>query len=106
LELEDASIVGKRRLSVGGYSYADLKLNKSWSTGFLFDYAPSIDNPAKKTLSYSPYITWNMSEFNRLRLQFTHMDDRVREDKAERGNQVFLQWTTVIGAHTHGFRGR
>jgi hypothetical protein len=48
LELEDASIVGKRRLSVGGYSYADLKLNKSWSTGFLFDYAPSIEIPRKR----------------------------------------------------------
>jgi hypothetical protein len=27
-------------------------------------------------------------------------------DKAENGNQVFLQWTTVIGAHTHGFLTR
>jgi hypothetical protein len=30
----------------------------------------------------------------------------VREDKADSGHQFFLQWTTVIGAHTHGFRGR
>ncbi len=96
----------KRRQSYGGYSYAELKLNKNWSTGFLFDYAPSIESPGKKTIGYSPFLTWNMSEFNRLRLQFTHMDDRVREDKADRGNQVFLQWTTVIGAHTHGFLGR
>jgi len=41
-----------------------------------------------------------------LRFQFTHADDRVREDKNDGGNQVFLQWTTVIGAHTHGFLGR
>lgn len=101
--LDDAS---KRRQSYGGYSYAELKLNKNWSTGFLFDYAPSIESPAKKTIGYSPFLTWNISEFNRLRLQFTHMDDRVREDKADGGNQVFLQWTTVIGAHTHGFLGR
>jgi len=96
----------KRRQSYGGYSYAELKLNKNWSTGFLFDYAPSISSPGKKTIGYSPFVTWNMSEFNRLRLQFTHADDRVREDKADGGNQVFLQWTTVIGAHTHGFLGR
>ena len=98
--------VSKRRQSYGGYSYAELKLNKNWSTGFLFDYAPSIESPGKKTIGYSPYVTWNMSEFNRLRLQFTHADDRVREDKADGGNQVFLQWTTVIGAHTHGFLSR
>jgi len=98
--------VAKRRRSFGGYSYAEMKLNKSWSTGFLFDYAPSIEKPGLKTIGYSPYVTWNLSEFNRLRLQFTHADDRVREDKGDRGNQVFLQWTTVIGAHTHGFLGR
>jgi hypothetical protein len=98
--------VAKRRRSYGAYSYAEMKLNKSWSTGFLFDYAPSIEKPGLKTIGYSPYVTWNISEFNRLRFQFTHADDRVREDKSERGNSIFLQWTTVIGAHTHGFLGR
>jgi hypothetical protein len=98
--------VAKRRRSYGGYSYAEMKLNKNWSTGFLFDYAPSIEKPGLKTIGYSPYLTWNLSEFNRLRFQFTHADDRVRDDKSERGNQFFLQWTTVIGAHTHGFLSR
>ena len=58
----------KRQQSYGGYSYAELKLNKNWSTGFLFDYAPSIQSPGKKTIGYSPFVTWNLSEFNRLRL--------------------------------------
>jgi hypothetical protein len=98
--------VAKRRRSIGGYSYAEMKLNKNWSTGFLFDYAPSIEKPGLKTIGYSPYVTWNLSEFNRLRFQFTHADDSVRTDKSERGNQFFLQWTTVIGAHTHGFLSR
>ena len=98
--------VAKRRQSYGGYSYAELRLNKNWSTGFLFDYAPSIESPGKKTIGYSPFVTWNLSEFNRLRLQYSYLDDSVRADKAESGSQVFLQWTTVIGAHTHGFLGR
>jgi len=103
LETQTAS---KRRFSVGGYTYGELKLNRNWSTGFLFDYAPSIDNPAKKTRSYSPFITWNLSEFNRLRLQYSYFDDKVRAEKSERGNQIFLQWTTILGAHSHGFRTR
>jgi hypothetical protein len=98
--------VAKRRLSIGGYSYAELKLNKNWSTGFLFDYGPSIEKPGKKTIGYSPFLTWNISEFNRLRFQYSFLDDKVRADKAESGNQFFLQWTTVIGAHTHGFLTR
>jgi hypothetical protein len=102
----DDTIFGKRRLALGGYSYGEVRLNKSWSTGFLFDYAPSLDSPGKKTLGYSPFLTWNISEFNRLRFQYSFLDDKVRADKADRGNQFFLQWTTVIGAHTHGFRTR
>ena len=97
----------KRRHSFGGYSYADLKLNKNWSTGFLFDWAPLIEKPGKRTISYSPYVTWNLSEFNRLRLQYYNLSNNFHPaDKNETGNQVFLQWTTVIGAHTHGFLGR
>jgi hypothetical protein len=98
--------VGKRRRSYGGYSYAEIKLNRNWSTGFLFDYAPMVDNPRQRTLSYSPYLTWHISEFNRLRFQYSYLSNNFSADKAEKGNQFFLQWTTAIGAHTHGFRGR
>jgi hypothetical protein len=98
--------VGKRRRSYGGYSYGELKLNKNWATGFLFDYAPIVDNPSQRTLSYSPYVTWYLSEFNRLRFQYSYLKNNFSADKAEKGNQVFLQWTTVIGAHTHGFLTR
>ena len=96
-----------RSKSYGGYTYADLKLNKNWSTGFQVDYAPIVDAPAQRTMSYSPYLTWNLSEFNRLRLEYYYLNNNFRgASKAENGNQIFLQWTTVIGAHTHGFLGR
>jgi hypothetical protein len=104
-DVEDVSFA-KRRNSFGGYSYADFKLNKNWSTGFLVDYAPMVESPGKRTISYSPYLTWNLSEFNRLRLQYYYLSNNFHADKAEAGNQVFLQWTTVIGAHTHGFLSR
>ncbi|MGB7951161.1 MAG: hypothetical protein WCH75_26065 [Candidatus Binatia bacterium] len=99
-------LVAKRQKSYGGYTYGDLKLNRNWSTGFLFDYAPIVDNPRQRTLSYSPYLTWNLSEFNRLRFQYSYLSNNFSADKAENGNQFFVQWTTAIGAHTHGFRGR
>lgn len=95
-----------RMFAPGGYAYAEAKINRNWSAGFLFDHAPSLSSPGKKTIGYSPFITWNLSEFNRLRFQYSYLDDKVREDKAERGNQFFLQWTTVLGSHTHGFRTR
>jgi len=102
----ETQTVGKRRRSYGGYSYGELKLNKNWATGFLFDYAPIVDNPSQRTLSYSPYVTWYLSEFNRLRFQYSYLKNNFSADKAEKGNQFFVQWTTVIGAHTHGFLTR
>ncbi len=96
----------RRMFAAGGYAYAEMKLNREWSTGFLYDNAPSLISPGKKTNSYSPFVTWTLSEFNRLRLQYGYFDDQVREDKAERGHQVFLQWTTTLGAHSHGFANR
>jgi hypothetical protein len=96
----------RRIFAPGGYAYAEAKLNREWAAGFLYDNAPSISSPGKKTIGYSPFVTWNLSEFNRLRFQYSYLDDKVREEKAERGHQFFLQWTTVLGAHTHGFRTR
>jgi uncharacterized protein (UPF0335 family) len=98
--------VSQRQQSYGGYTYGELKLNKNWATGFQFDYAPNVDSPSRRTLSYSPYVTWNLSEFNRLRFQYSYLANNYQADKADSGNQFFLQWTTVIGAHTHGFLGR
>jgi hypothetical protein len=96
----------RRMFAPGGYAYAEAKINREWSAGFLYDNAPSLASPGKKTVGYSPFVTWNLSEFNRLRFQYSYLDDNVREEKAERGNQFFLQWVTVLGSHTHGFRTR
>ena len=53
------------------------------------------------TWSISPYFTVWLSEFQRLRLQYTHLDGNTRPD-----DQFFLQWTAVIGSHVHSFRDR
>jgi len=96
----------RRMFAPGGYAYVEAKLNRQWSAGFLYDNAPSLTSPGKKTQSYSPFLTWNLSEFNRLRFQYTYGNDNVNESKADGGNQFFLQWTTTMGAHSHGFANR
>jgi hypothetical protein len=106
-ENNPGGIFVRRARSYGGYSYVETKLNKNWATGFQVDYAPMVGAPAQRTMSYSPFLTWNLSEFNRLRFQYSYLNNNFRDpDKTENGNQFFLQWTTVIGAHTHGFLGR
>lgn len=99
-----------RQISYGGYGYAQVEFNPEilgrWDLGLLLDSAPDIENPARKTTSLSPYVTWWPSEFNRLRLQYTYGRDDVNEEPGEKGNQIYLQWTTYLGSHTHGFRSR
>ena len=94
----------------GGYGYANVDFNPEmpgkWSLGLLLDSAADPEDPSDRTLSLSPYISWAPSEVNRLRLQYTHGWDDDGQAPGHDGGQVFLQWTTVLGSHTHGFRER
>ena len=90
----------KPRDAFGMYSYIEARLSRRFYPGFLFDYAQGIDR-AKGTTAYSPYLTIWASEFQRLRLQYTRL-----EEPGNRENQFFLQWTVALGSHVHGFRDR
>lgn len=99
-----------RQKAWGGYAYAQLDFNPEilgrWNLGLLLDVAPDLEKPAAKTRSLSPYISWWPSEFHRLRLQYTHGWDKVMETPDHEGSQIYLQWTAVLGSHSHGFRER
>ena len=91
--------------SLGLYSYATYKFSREWSAGFLFDYVQNAANEHDVTYAYSPYITWALSHWNQLRLQYTHTDHNavsgLKDDDA-----VYLQWAWIIGAHAHGWQQR
>lgn len=91
----------KDRSAFGMYTYLEAKLTRRWNPGFLLDYAQDIDRPSQYTTGYSPYLTFWLSEFQRLRFQYTYLDDEGLHD-----NQFYLQWTGILGSHAHGFRDR
>jgi len=91
--------------SFGLYSYLAYKFHRQWTAGFLFE---SVENPQDnhvQTFAYSPYITWALSHWNQLRLQYTHTANNaatgLRDDDA-----IYLQWTWIIGSHSHGWQER
>jgi hypothetical protein len=96
-----APLVFKRRDSTGLYTYLEARLSQRYYPGFLFDYAQDIDHVVGPTMAYSPYLTLWLSEFQRLRLQYTRL-----EQPGNHENQFFLQWTVILGSHVHGFRDR
>ena len=65
----------------------------------------SAENHNDVTVAYSPYITWALSHWNQIRLQYTHTDHNaasgLRPDDA-----IYLQWAWIIGAHSHGWQAR
>jgi len=91
--------------SLGLYSYASYKWSRQWSAGFLFDCVQSAQNHDDETFAYSPFVTYALSHWNQLRLQYTHTDRRavsgLKPDDA-----IYLQWAWIIGAHSHGWTQR
>ena len=91
--------------SLGLYSYLTWKFHRQWSTGFLFDYVQNAADEHDITYAYSPYVTWALSHWNQVRLQYTHTDHNavsgLKDDDA-----VYLQWAWIIGAHSHGWQQR
>jgi len=89
--------------SYGLYSYLAYKFHREWSAGFLFDWVESAQDNKDQTFAYSPFITWNPSHWSQLRLQYTHTDPNadsgLRPDDA-----IYLQWTWIIGSHSHGWQ--
>lgn len=106
----------------GGYVYAEYRLSKEWRPGFRFDYFQLQSEPLLVTnpgtglfgstrnatghrtdsRTWSPYLTWYPSEFQRLRLQYNRADRGNANDV----NEFFLQWTVFLGSHSHGFLER
>jgi len=91
--------------SVGLYSYLTYKFHRQWSAGFMFEYVENQVNNQDKTFAYSPYITWALSHWNQLRLQYTYTDPNAASGRSA-DNAVYLQWAWIIGSHSHGWQQR
>ncbi len=112
--------------SIGAYTYLQYRFGKFLEPGFRFDAtmpqsfelrdndgdgnAFDLAKIQDRFFTYSPYVTINFSEFNRLRLQFNYVD--VQNDPSRGGGNVqgtrsdlqfLLQWTILLGDHKHSF---
>jgi hypothetical protein len=106
----------------GGYVYAEYRLSKQWRPGVRFDYFQAQSEPLLVTnpftglpastlnasghrtdnRTWTAYVTWFPSEFQRLRLQYNRSDRGNGQD----ADEFFLQWTAFLGSHAHGFSER
>jgi hypothetical protein len=94
-------LVFRQHDAVGLYSYVEARLTRRFYPGFLFEYLQDATGVDSSTRAYSPYLTIWASEFQRLRLQYSYLDQPGNHE-----NQFFVQWTAILGSHVHGFRDR
>ena len=87
-----------------GYSYIQVKMGPHWRPGVMGDLTEDLDHARQLTKTYSAFLTYDVSEFQRLRLVYSHQMDNVPGTRG--ADIVALQWTGVLGHHVHGFRDR
>ncbi len=102
------ALPGKSVGALGLYSYLAYKFHRQWTTGFLFDWVQDAQNKHAQTFAYSPYITWALSHWNQLRLQYTYTDHNAESQAMglHPDHAIYLQWAWIIGAHSHGWQQR
>ena len=87
-----------------GYSYVEVKSGLHLREGVMADLTEDQDIARKLTSTYTGFLTYDVSEFQRVRLTYATAITNVAG--TPRNHTVALQWTGVIGHHVHGFRDR
>ena len=90
--------------SYAGFSYIEAKLGARWRPGVMIDLTEDLDTAKTLTRTFTGYVTYSVTEFQRLRLTFARTTDNRPTGRGN--NTVGLQWTGVLGKHVHGFRDR
>lgn len=104
-QFEASPNVSEEQHAYGVYSYLERKLNRQFKVGFLFDWLQDPANHNAETARYSPYVSWNPSEFQLLRLQYSHTQPNSAAG-LQNSDAIYLQWSAIIGRHVHGFKQR
>jgi hypothetical protein len=86
----------------GGYLWSEYAWDPHWSVGCMADAFSHIEDAGTGQRDYSAFLTWRISHFNQLRLQYRFNDlERTAESRGEDHHEIMLQWSIVIGSHGH-----
>ena len=91
--------------SWGGYSYLAYKIDRQWTVGSLFDFVSNPENASDKTYAPAVYLTYALSHWSQLRLQYTHTTHSPGSNLRD-NDAIYLQWSWIIGSHSHGWQSR
>ncbi len=90
--------------SYAGFSYIQFKVGPRLRPGVMVDLTEDLDTAKTLTRTFTVFITYDVTEFQRLRLAFSRTSDNRPTGLGS--NTIGVQWTGVLGHHVHGFRDR
>ncbi len=86
----------------GFYAFGQYQFARDWYTGVRFDYTEfpgaQLRAPGDSDWAVSAYLTWYVTEFLRLRLEYQHLESGIA-GVWEPQDQILFQCTFVFGAH-------
>ncbi len=86
------------RFDAGGYLLSQMRLNREWFVGTRFDITEFPDRDGFQ-LAATPFVTYFMTEFNRLRLQYQFLHQEIDGAGTEEAHTVWIQLVFAYGAH-------
>ncbi|MFG0273764.1 MAG: hypothetical protein ACF8QF_01775 [Phycisphaerales bacterium] len=91
-----------RNSSSGGYIFAQQQLAKNWYAGLRYDYTeyPNSEDfgPGDESWAVSPYVSYYLTEWIRLRAEYQHQADNIDGDWHS-DDTLWFSLTFLIGAH-------
>ncbi len=82
----------------GAFTWARYRLNRTWDFGTYYENFEPVEGSGSRS-RVGGFLTWNVSHYQKIRLEYVHDDRGLYEDSVD---QVILQFDGVIGFHTHG----
>lgn len=92
-----------RKVAYAGNSFVEVKSGLHWRGGVMADLTEDQDNPRRNTKTFTGFLTYDVTEFQRLRATYA---ESLVNAPGPKTHTVALQWTGVFGNHVHGFRDR
>jgi hypothetical protein len=89
----------------GLYSYLTYKWDRQWSNGIQYEWLEDLVDKQAKTSAYSANMTWALSHWDQLRLQYTYTGHNAASG-LKPDNAIYMQWAWIIGSHSHGWQQR
>lgn len=97
--LEEENWLKRQQSRDGYFIWARYRLNRTWELGGYYENFAAREGPEDIRTRSAGFLTYNISHYQRLRLEFVHDDRGDFEDSVD---QVILQFDGIIGYHTHG----